>query len=136
MRLQRRINGVRNHPPTRSFPLLGSAYVQLDPPNGRGLTKDGASRNTPNLGHPQPLPYPSPRPGYSHPPLLVLFFRQDPLSKERNGKELLRMSIVRGDDGERLMDTLVRPSNPVVDWRTDIHGVADHHLEGVMFTHR
>ncbi|CAM9877600.1 unnamed protein product, partial [Hapterophycus canaliculatus] len=61
---------------------------------------------------------------------------EDPLSKERNGKELLRMSIVRGDDGERLMDTLVRPSNPVVDWRTDIHGVASQHLEGVMFTHR
>ncbi|CAM9869205.1 unnamed protein product, partial [Scytosiphon promiscuus] len=61
---------------------------------------------------------------------------EDPLSKERNGKELLRMSIVRGEDGERLMDTLVRPSNPVVDWRTDIHGVAAQHLEGVMFTHR
>ncbi|CAB1098762.1 unnamed protein product [Ectocarpus sp. CCAP 1310/34] len=61
---------------------------------------------------------------------------EDPLSKERNGKELLRLSIVRGEDGEKLMDTLVRPGNPVVDWRTDIHGVAPEHLEGVMFTHR
>lgn len=61
---------------------------------------------------------------------------QDPLSKERNGKELLRLSIVRGEDGEKMMDTLVRPSNPVVDWRTDIHGVGPEHLEGVMFTQR
>lgn len=61
---------------------------------------------------------------------------QDPLSKERNGKELLRMSVVRGDDGEQLVDTLVRPGNPVVDWRTDIHGVGPQHLEGVTFTHR
>ncbi|CAN0537615.1 unnamed protein product, partial [Ectocarpus sp. 12 AP-2014] len=61
---------------------------------------------------------------------------EDPLSKDRNGKELLRLSIVRGEDGEKLMDTLVRPGNPVVDWRTDIHGVAPEHLEGVMFTHR
>eukprot|EP00903_Cladosiphon_okamuranus_P005818 g5761.t1 len=61
---------------------------------------------------------------------------EDPLSKERNGKELLRLSIVRGEDGEKLMDTLVRPSNPVVDWRTDIHGVGPQHMEGVVFTHR
>lgn len=58
------------------------------------------------------------------------------MSKERNGKELVRLSIVRGEDGQKLMDTLVRPSDPVIDWRTDIHGVSPQHMEGVMFTHR
>lgn len=46
------------------------------------------------------------------------------------------MSIVKGENGEPLIDTLVRPSDPVVDWRTSIHGVAPKHLEGVIFTHR
>lgn len=58
------------------------------------------------------------------------------MTKERNGKELVRLSIVRGEDGEKLLDTLVRPSNRVVSWLTDIHGVAPKHLEGVSFMQR
>lgn len=71
----------------------------------------------------------------------LLFFApklllQDPLSKSRNGKELVRVSIVQGEDGAALLDTLVKPAHPVVAWRTSIHGVAPAHLNGVMFTHR
>ena len=58
------------------------------------------------------------------------------MSKTLNGKELVRLSIISGADGEPLMDTLVRPGNPVVDWRTSIHGVAPEHVEGVLFTQR
>lgn len=67
---------------------------------------------------------------------LALIYFQDPVSNVRNGKELVRVSVVGGEDGQPLMDTLVRPSNPVVDWRTDIHGVAAEHVESVAFTHR
>ena len=58
------------------------------------------------------------------------------MDKSLNGKELVRLSIINGANGEPLMDTLVRPGNPVVDWRTSIHGVAPEHMEGVLFTHR
>ncbi|CAM9997167.1 unnamed protein product [Ascophyllum nodosum] len=61
---------------------------------------------------------------------------EDPVSGKRNSKELVRMSIVRGQDGERLVDTLVRPANPVVDWITDIHGVGPEQMGGVHFMHR
>eukprot|EP00904_Undaria_pinnatifida_P006310 jgi/Undpi1/2809/HiC_scaffold_14.g06186.m1 len=61
---------------------------------------------------------------------------EDPVDKSLNGKELVRLSIINGANGEPLMDTLVRPGNPVVDWRTSIHGVAPEHMEGVLFTHR
>lgn len=61
---------------------------------------------------------------------------QDPVTKARSGKELVRLSIVRGDDGEKLLDTLVHPSNRVVSWLTNIHGVAPKHVKGVRFMHR
>lgn len=61
---------------------------------------------------------------------------QDPVSRERNGKELLRVSVVDGTDRHAILDTLVRPTNRVVSWRTSIHGVHPRHLEGVAFTHR
>ncbi|CAN0544640.1 unnamed protein product, partial [Laminaria digitata] len=61
---------------------------------------------------------------------------KDPVNKSLNGKELVRLSIINGANGEPVMDTLVRPGNPVVDWRTSIHGVAPEHVEGVLFTHR
>ncbi|CAN0443759.1 unnamed protein product, partial [Discosporangium mesarthrocarpum] len=61
---------------------------------------------------------------------------KDPVSTARNGKELLRLSIVEGTTGKRLLDTLVRPTNAVVAWRTDIHGVAPEHMEGVTFSLR
>lgn len=58
------------------------------------------------------------------------------MTKEPSGKELVRLSIVRGDNGEKLLDTLVHPSNRVVSWLTNIHGVAKKHLKGVSFMHR
>ncbi|CAM9457641.1 unnamed protein product, partial [Choristocarpus tenellus] len=61
---------------------------------------------------------------------------EDPVSKKRNGKELVRLSIVDGTDGKRLLDTLVRPTNPVIEWRSDIHGVKADHVTECTFSHR
>lgn len=61
---------------------------------------------------------------------------QDPVSRSRNGKDLVRISVVDAGSRQAILDTLVRPSNPVVSWRTSIHGVYPKHLDGVAFTLR
>lgn len=62
---------------------------------------------------------------------------RDPVSNEQDGKALIRLSVVNGhDEKEVLLDTLVLPSLPVVDYRTDIHGIRPQDLQSVMFTFR
>jgi RNA exonuclease 1 len=58
---------------------------------------------------------------------------EDPKSGEKNGKELVRLSLV-GITKDFVFDTLVRPLHPIVDLRTGIHGVTMEHLETVEFT--
>jgi hypothetical protein len=49
---------------------------------------------------------------------------QDPVSREQDHKALIRLSVINGlDEKEVVMDTLVLPTWPVVDYRSDIHGV-------------
>ncbi len=70
---------------------------------------------------------------------------EDPESGIRNGKELLRLSVVdgrpqkKGKKGEleprvTLLDTLVKPSSPIVQMRSAIHGIIEQDLENVEFT--
>mmetsp|Transcript_11497 Transcript_11497/g.29094 ORF Transcript_11497/g.29094 Transcript_11497/m.29094 type:complete len:547 (+) Transcript_11497:136-1776(+) len=62
---------------------------------------------------------------------------QDPVSGSRNAKALCRLSIVNAENPEEvLLDTLVKPSWPVKDYRTKINGIAKEHLENVEFTLR
>ncbi len=70
---------------------------------------------------------------------------EDPESGIRNGKELLRLSVVDGRPqkiGKKgkvepritLLDTLVKPSSPIVQMRSAIHGIVEQDLENVEFT--
>lgn len=62
---------------------------------------------------------------------------RDPVSMEQDGKALIRLSVVCGHDEKQvLLDTLVLPSLPVIDYRTDIHGIRPEDLRQVMFTFR
>mmetsp|Transcript_34236 Transcript_34236/g.69993 ORF Transcript_34236/g.69993 Transcript_34236/m.69993 type:complete len:739 (-) Transcript_34236:108-2324(-) len=62
---------------------------------------------------------------------------EDPVSGERNSKELVRLSVVGGANGDTVvLDTLVQPSLPIVDMVTQIHGITKEHLAGVSFTMR
>ncbi|KAG7342121.1 exonuclease [Nitzschia inconspicua] len=62
---------------------------------------------------------------------------QDPLSGAKNSKALCRLSVVNADDPTQvLLDTLVKPSWPVTDYRTRINGVTKEHLDSVEFTLR
>jgi len=62
---------------------------------------------------------------------------RDPVSMEQDGKALIRLSVVSGhDENQVLLDTLVLPSLPVIDYRTDIHGIRPEDLRSVMFTFR
>jgi len=62
---------------------------------------------------------------------------QDPLSGAKNTKALCRLSVVNAENPEEvLIDTLVKPSWPVTDYRTRINGVAKEHLDSVEFTLR
>ena len=62
---------------------------------------------------------------------------RDPVSMEQDGKALIRLSVVSGHDEDQvLLDTLVLPSLPVIDYRTDIHGIRPEDLKSVMFTFR
>lgn len=62
---------------------------------------------------------------------------QDPLSGAKNPKALCRLSVVNADNpDEVLLDTLVKPSWPVTDYRTRINGVTKEHLDSVEFTLR
>ncbi len=70
---------------------------------------------------------------------------ENPQSGIRNGKELLRLSVVDGRPQKKgkkgkleprvtLLDTLVKPSDPIVQMRSIIHGVIEQDLECVEFT--
>jgi RNA exonuclease 1 len=62
---------------------------------------------------------------------------QDPLSGAKNPKALCRLSVVNADNPkEVLLDTLVKPSWPVSDYRTRINGITKEHLDNVEFTLR
>ncbi len=70
---------------------------------------------------------------------------EDPKSGIRNGKELLRLSVVDGRPQRKgkkgkleprvtLVDTLVKPLYPIVQMRSAIHGIIETDLENVEFT--
>jgi len=62
---------------------------------------------------------------------------QDPLSGTKNPKALCRLSVVNAENPEEvLLDTLVKPSWPVTDYRTRINGIGKEDLEKVEFTVR
>lgn len=62
---------------------------------------------------------------------------QDPLSGVKNPKALCRLSVVNAENPEEvLLDTLVKPSWPVTDYRTRINGIGKEDLEKVEFTLR
>jgi RNA exonuclease 1 len=62
---------------------------------------------------------------------------QDPLSGAKNHKALCRISVVNAENPEEvLLDTLVKPTWPVTDYRTRINGVTKEHLDSVEFTLR
>ncbi len=62
---------------------------------------------------------------------------QDPLSGAKNPKALCRLSVVNAENPEEvLLDTLVKPSWPVSDYRTRINGIGKEDLEKVEFTLR
>lgn len=62
---------------------------------------------------------------------------QHQVTHQRNAKELLRLSIVSGLEGrDVIIDSLVAPSMPVVDFVTRIHGIKEAHVQQVTFTHR
>jgi RNA exonuclease 1 len=61
---------------------------------------------------------------------------QDPVSGKKNHKALCRISIVDGETKEVLLDTLVKPAWPVIDYRTWVNGIKQEDLEKVQFTVR
>ncbi|CAM9993443.1 unnamed protein product [Heterosigma akashiwo] len=63
---------------------------------------------------------------------------EDPVSKAKNEKELVRVSVVRGAAGaaDVVLDSLVRPLNTVTDHRERINGIGPAQLAGVQFTLR
>jgi RNA exonuclease 1 len=62
---------------------------------------------------------------------------KDPLTGAKNAKALCRFSVVNAENPEEvLMDTLVKPSWPVTDYRTRINGISKENLENVEFTLR
>jgi len=61
---------------------------------------------------------------------------QDPVSGARNHNALCRISIVDGETRRTLLDTLVRPEWPVIDYRTWVNGIKKEDLENVQFTIR
>jgi len=62
---------------------------------------------------------------------------KDPVTNKSDTKALCRLSIVNGDNpSEVLLDTLVKPDWPVVDYRTWVNGIKKEDLDGVQFTLR
>jgi len=62
---------------------------------------------------------------------------KDPLSGAKNAKALCRLSVVNAEKPEEvLLDTLVKPSWPVSDYRSRINGITKEHLDNVEFTLR
>jgi len=60
---------------------------------------------------------------------------KDPVSGLRNPRALCRLSIINGsDENDVLLNTLVKPSWPVIDYRTKINGIGKKHLANVKFT--
>jgi RNA exonuclease 1 len=78
---------------------------------------------------------------FDHPAVIALDCEmcetQDPVSGARDSKALCRVSIVNGQDpSEILLDTLVKPSWPIIDYRTRFHGITPQDLEPVQCTLR
>lgn len=62
---------------------------------------------------------------------------QDPLSGSKNHRALCRLSVVNAEKpDEVLLDTLVKPSWPVTNYRTWINGITKESLDKVEFTVR
>ena len=62
---------------------------------------------------------------------------RDPVTGVNDAKALCRISVVNAVNPEEvLLDTLVKPAWPVVDYRTRINGIKAEHLETVQFTLR
>jgi RNA exonuclease 1 len=62
---------------------------------------------------------------------------RDPVTGSVNSKALCRVSIVNAENpDEVLLDTLVKPAWPVVDYRSRINGIKAEHLANVQFTLR
>ena len=61
---------------------------------------------------------------------------EDPVSKIRNPSALCRVSIVDAITDEVLLNSLVKPEWPVVDYRTFINGISEAELANVQFTVR
>ena len=61
---------------------------------------------------------------------------QDPVSGNKNHKALCRISIVDAETKAPLLDTLVKPAWPIIDYRTWINGIKAEDLENVQFTVR
>ena len=62
---------------------------------------------------------------------------QDPVSGVKNHNALCRVSIVNAENpDEVLLDSLVKPSWPVTDYRTWVNGIKKEDLEPVQFTIR
>ncbi|KAL7581115.1 hypothetical protein ACA910_005916 [Epithemia clementina (nom. ined.)] len=61
---------------------------------------------------------------------------EDPVSKFRNSSALCRVSIVDAITDEILLNSLVKPEWPIVDYRTFINGITEKDLAPVQFTVR
>mmetsp|Transcript_16280 Transcript_16280/g.35412 ORF Transcript_16280/g.35412 Transcript_16280/m.35412 type:complete len:642 (+) Transcript_16280:256-2181(+) len=62
---------------------------------------------------------------------------KDPVTGVTDAKALCRISIISAiNPDEVLLDTLVKPAWPVIDYRTRINGIKAEHLETVQFTLR
>ena len=60
---------------------------------------------------------------------------KDPVTGAKNPKALCRLSVVNAvNPDEVLIDTLVKPAWPVIDYRTRINGIKKEHLDNVQFT--
>jgi hypothetical protein len=60
---------------------------------------------------------------------------RDPTTGKSDTKALCRLSVVNADNPQEiLLDTLVKPEWPVVDYRTWVNGIKREDLEGVEFT--
>jgi RNA exonuclease 1 len=61
---------------------------------------------------------------------------QDPVSGNKDPRALCRISVIDVETDEVLLDTLVKPSWPVTDYRTWINGISAETLQNVEFTLR
>lgn len=61
----------------------------------------------------------------------------DPVTGLKDGKTLIRLSVVNGDNkDEVLIDTLINPGLPVSDYRTHIHGITPTQMAEAQITLR